>query len=868
MTTTTATATALTAGQREAGSTSGSTSVLEDEYDKQVRPWLELAEDLRTLSLDNTLQVPQICVMGDQSSGKSSVLEALSGVPFPRGSGLVTRCPCRMVMRRSSPGAGWSATAGTTSGNQSIAADSPEQLTNIIARLMDSLTRSSGGFATEAIVVRLSSPDAPDLTVVDLPGIVRTATAGQSQAVVEEVNSLIEEYLGQERTIILAVIPANQDVATVDILERARRVDPLGERTLGVLTKPDLIGPGNEEEVVAVLTNVRKPLKLGYVMVKNRSQAQIKQKTSGESAKADETRFFSTHPVFSRLDKRLFGIKNLTTSLTKLLVARIQDELAPMKRHVEVLLSKVRADVRAVDSRGSAETPNERQKLLVTITQEIIRHLNDCVRGEYRDRLIVCHPNLRLYTRALVIFQELQRRVSEGAPEFRGKEFVASLATQLDGLRGRELPGFMSAQSFYMFIQEYVDAWLAPARMAAAQTRALAGEVVAELVENIAVSYPVLRDALQDLTASILEQTEDKAVKLLEGLVQREKDPFTVNEFLQAHINKLRYDRFAAAVEKSFVSVDKSQGGNYFQQNSSNSAAAKGARGNTTSNNGTSSGAARDSPPGGGSSSSPKRGGGGGFGSSSSVSGSSWQASKEHVASSLRHWYRDAHGVSSAANAEDMAAILEAYWTLASKRFVDNACMCLDDTILSTICPKLQEKCYTLVHDDGRLESYFAEDPNIVKKRKELSQTLDRLAKANAAMASIQATRTSSSSYSGLRKGGVVGESGGPRDSPAAPGAAGRPANLSVVVRLTMHVGDQGLGLQLADEDGAVVVRGFRPGSHGQRAGVCLGDVLLEINGNTPGSFMATIQKLKALDHGPVALTLERGPRSVAPAPS
>jgi len=754
---------------------------MEIEYEKNVRPWLELAEDLRTLSLDSQLAVPQICVMGDQSSGKSSVLEALSGVPFPRGSGLVTRCPCRMVMRRAPPEAGWSAVASTTSsGGQSVTAESPEQLTSIIARLTESLTRNSHGFSTEAIVVRLTSPESPDLTVVDLPGIVRTATAGQNAAVIDDVNALIDAYLAEERTIILAVIPANQDIATVDILERAQRVDPEGERTLGVLTKPDLVGPGNEEEVVAVLTNVRKPLKLGYVMVKNRSQAQVKQNTTRESARAEEARFFEGHAVFSRLDKRLLGVSNLTTSLTKLLVRRIQEELAPMKRQVEILLSKVRAEVRSLSSYGTASTPSERQKLLVTLTQEFVRHLNDCVRGEYRDRLIVCNPNLRLYTRALIIFQELQSRIVATAPNFRAPNFIGDLATQMEALRGRELPGFMSAQSFYMFVQEYIDAWLPPARMAAAQMRSLASEVVKELFENIAVSYPVMREAFQTITASILETTEDESVHLLEGLITREKDPFTINEFLQAHINKLRYDRFEAAVESSFAVVASGSG---------------------------------------------------------SGGGSSWQATKEHVASSLRTWYRDAHGVSSSANAEDMSAILEAYWTLASKRFVDNACMCLDDRILGTLCAKLQEKCYHFVHDDERLETFFTEDANIVARRRDLELTRDRLVKANAAMANIQAAR-----------------------KPRATNAAKQPdANdRTALVQLSLLIGPQGLGLQLADERSEVVVRGFRPGSTAQQAGVRLGDVLLEINGQTSASFAEAIQRLKALGQGPVHLKLDR----------
>ncbi|KAJ8614481.1 hypothetical protein CTAYLR_000866 [Chrysophaeum taylorii] len=761
-----------------------SESSLDKSYTKNVRPWLELAEDLRALSLDHTLAVPQICVMGDQSSGKSSVLEALSGVPFPRGSGLVTRCPCRMVMRRAAPDAPWAAVASTTtSGSSSITAESPEELTSIISRLTESLTRNTHGFSTESIIVRLTSPLSPDLTVVDLPGIVRTATVGQNVAVIEEVNSLIDDYLKQERTIILAVIPANQDIATVDILERAQHVDPDGERTLGVLTKPDLIGPGNEEEVVAVLSNVRKPLKLGYVMVKNRSQAQIKQGTSHEAARAEELRFFDSHPVFSRLDKRLLGISNLTTSLTKLLVRRIQEELAPMKRQVEMLLSKVRTDVRAVSSYGTASTPSERQKLLVTLTQEFVRHLNDCVRGEYRDRLIVCNPNLRLYTRAIVVFQELQSRIIASAPNFRAPNFIDDLARQMEALRGRELPGFMSAQSFYMFVQEYIDAWLPPARMAAAQMRSLASEVVKELFENIAVSYPSLREAFQIVTATILETTEDESIQLLEGLISREKDPFTINEFLQAHINKLRYDRFEAAVESAFNVVATNGTG-------------------TASNN------------------------------------SSWSAAKEHVASSLRTWYRDAHGVSSSANAEDMSAILEAYWTLASKRFVDNACMCLDDRILGTLCSKLQEKCYQFVHDDDRLENFFTEDATIVARRHELEQTRDRLVKANAAMANIQASRKPKTTLL--------------KQSAVAPAAAPH------VIRVSIQVGPQGLGLQLADEHNVVVTRGFRPGSVAQQSGVQLGDVLLEINGERPSSFQDTIARLKAVGHGVVVLTLER----------
>ena len=244
--------------------------------------------------------------MGDQSSGKSSVLEALSGIPFPRGSGLVTRCPIRMVMKRAVGKEVWSAKVSTSVDSRQRVVQDIAELSSTMDRLMNELCTGSNSFSTDSVIIELISPDAFDLTVVDLPGIIRTVTAGQNTSVIEQVNRLIKSFLTDKRTIILAVVPANQacfstrgnlysysfhtqDIATVDILERAQSVDPRGERTIGVLTKTDLIGPGNEEEVLSVVNNVRKPLALGYVMVRNRSQKEILENVTTAKARYSPT---------------------------------------------------------------------------------------------------------------------------------------------------------------------------------------------------------------------------------------------------------------------------------------------------------------------------------------------------------------------------------------------------------------------------------------------------------------------------------------------------------------------------------------------------------------------------------------------------
>lgn len=251
---------------------------LNEALSSSVRPLMDLVDDLRKIGVQKDVPIPQIAVMGDQSSGKSSVLEALSGIPFPRGTGLVTRCATQLSMSR---GQEWSATIEASDNTDSRAVftvHSKAGIADRIKELTDTLCGGGGGGEDSKgichdryIQVKVEAPDMPDLTIIDLPGIVRTATQGQSKTVIQDVDALLSRYLKQDRTVVLAVIPVNVDIATVDILERAAKVDPDGARTMGVLTKPDLVDKGGESGVLGILANRVKPLKHGYVMLRNRS---------------------------------------------------------------------------------------------------------------------------------------------------------------------------------------------------------------------------------------------------------------------------------------------------------------------------------------------------------------------------------------------------------------------------------------------------------------------------------------------------------------------------------------------------------------------------------------------------------------------
>lgn len=155
-------------------------------------------------------------------------------------------------------------------------------------------------------------------------------------------------------------------------MERAQGVDPTGARTIGVLTKTDLVGPGNEDEVLAVVNNIRKPLHLGYIMVKNRSQKEIMESISTSKARENEVAFFANHPVFRKCNPQLYGVGQLSKKLTQLLVERIKMEMGPMKLTIEKMLTDIRSQLRQLPSNLKAvRTTAERQKLLVSVTQEV-----------------------------------------------------------------------------------------------------------------------------------------------------------------------------------------------------------------------------------------------------------------------------------------------------------------------------------------------------------------------------------------------------------------------------------------------------------------------------------------------------------------
>ena len=277
-------------------------------------------------SLWNVL--PSIVVIGGQSSGKSSVLEAVVGKDFlPRGSGIVTRRPLVLQLVQSKQGS-------KEYGQFLHKMNDKFYSFDVIREEIEAEThRSLGGgkaVSPEPIHLTIYSPDVPNLTLVDMPGLTKIAIEGQPKSIVRDIEDMARAYIKGENAIILAVSPANADIATSDGIRLAREVDPAGERTIGVLTKLDIMDRGTNARDVLEGRSVQ--LKHGWIAVVNRAQADINSKMTMDECRKKEMQFFETSPHYKGL--RNVGMGSLTHKLCRKLEEAIVRQIPKIQQTI------------------------------------------------------------------------------------------------------------------------------------------------------------------------------------------------------------------------------------------------------------------------------------------------------------------------------------------------------------------------------------------------------------------------------------------------------------------------------------------------------------------------------------------------------
>uniref|UniRef100_A0A673FU52 Interferon-induced GTP-binding protein Mx3-like n=1 Tax=Sinocyclocheilus rhinocerous TaxID=307959 RepID=A0A673FU52_9TELE len=328
--------------------------------EESIRPYIDLIDTLRSVGIHKDLALPTIVVIGDQSSGKSSVLEALSGVALPRGNGIVTRCPLELRLKKV-PGVNWKAVL-----TYDKKADESVNSSNFAAQ--NELAGKGVGIRDELITLEVMSPDVCDLTLIDLPGIARVPVEGQPEDIGKQIKRLIMKYIKKHETINLVVVPCNTDIATTEALKMAQEVDPEGIRTVAILTKPDLIDKGTEKTVLAIVHNKVIPLRKGYIMVKCRGQQQINDDIPLEEAAQMERDFFQNHDYFRCLLKEDNAtIKSLAVKLTQDLVDHIEKSLPQLQEQIKKQLWSVKKALKDCEDGPPEDLEGAKEFLIKTL---------------------------------------------------------------------------------------------------------------------------------------------------------------------------------------------------------------------------------------------------------------------------------------------------------------------------------------------------------------------------------------------------------------------------------------------------------------------------------------------------------------------
>nr|XP_021331660.1 dynamin 1a isoform X4 [Danio rerio] len=307
------------------------------------------------------LDLPQIAVVGGQSAGKSSVLENFVGKDFlPRGSGIVTRRP--LVLQLINCPTEY-AEFLHCKGKKFTDFDEVRQE---IEAETDRVTGQNKGISPVPINLRVYSPNVLNLTLVDLPGMTKVPVGDQPADIEHQIKDMLMQFVTKENCLLLAVSPANSDLANSDALKIAKEVDPQGLRTIGVITKLDLMDEGTDAR--DILENKLLPLRRGYIGVVNRSQKDIDGKKDINAAMAAERKFFLSHPSYRHLADRM-GTPYLQKTLNQQLTNHIRDTLPGLRAKLQSQLLSIEKEVEEYKN-FRPDDPSRKTKALLQMVQQ------------------------------------------------------------------------------------------------------------------------------------------------------------------------------------------------------------------------------------------------------------------------------------------------------------------------------------------------------------------------------------------------------------------------------------------------------------------------------------------------------------------
>ncbi|KXJ89924.1 P-loop containing nucleoside triphosphate hydrolase protein [Microdochium bolleyi] len=545
---------------------------------------MDAIDSLRSEGIDHLISLPQIIVVGDQSSGKSSVLEAISGVPFPAQSNLCTRFPTELVLRRTSQVSTRVSIVPHTSRTDSEKAalsSFNEQLQDFddLSRLLGEAKSAMGistlgsSFARDLLRVEISGPDRPHLTIVDLPGLIHSETKFQSASDIKLIQDTVESYMAEPRSIILAVVSAKNDFSNQVVLNLARATDPDGKRTLGVITKPDTLHPGSQSEALyaSLAQNRQFEFHLGWHVLKN-LDSETQQTTSFHRRNTLEEIFFA-QGIWTTLPGNILGVSHLRTRLSRVLLTHIASELPGLITDIE---TRRRSCQSGIEKLGCSRTTHEEHQLyLIAIAEAFQRLIRSAADGNCTDGFFKSAESASGYQSRLRAFiqnhnNDFAKTIGEEGhschitdPGSNGNQseadgsarstsrdqFIRKIMIKMSHARGRELPGSFDPMIVAELFREQAVPWKRLAHAHIKRSWEACKLFLKQVVEHVAdlntsatIYQNIVKSAMDEILVDLTHLTNE-VLKQHQVL-----HPITYNPDFADALQKLRKDSRRAGI--------------------------------------------------------------------------------------------------------------------------------------------------------------------------------------------------------------------------------------------------------------------------------------------------------------------------------
>ncbi|XP_075987394.1 dynamin-1 shibire isoform X13 [Anticarsia gemmatalis] len=463
---------------------------------EQLIPIVNKLQDAFTqLGVHMQLDLPQIAVVGGQSAGKSSVLENFVGRDFlPRGSGIVTRRP--LILQLINANAEY-AEFLHCKGKKFV--DFNEVRAEIEGET-DRITGSNKGISPVPINLRVYSPNVLNLTLIDLPGLTKVPIGDQPVDIEQQIKGMIFQFIRRESCLILAVTPANTDLANSDALKLAKEVDPQGLRTIGVITKLDLMDEGTDAR--DVLENKLLPLRRGYIGVVNRSQKDIDGRKDIAAALAAERKFFLSHPSYRHMADRL-GTPYLQRVLNQQLTNHIRDTLPGLRDKLQKQLLALEKDVDQY-KHFRPDDPSIKTKAMLQMIQTLQTDFERTIEGS---------GSAQINTNELSGGAKINRLFHERFPfeivkmEFDEKELRREIAFAIRNIHGIRVGLFTPDMAFEAIVKKQIARLKEPSLKCVDLVVSELSNVVRICTERMS-RYPRLREETERIIMSHVRSRE------------------------------------------------------------------------------------------------------------------------------------------------------------------------------------------------------------------------------------------------------------------------------------------------------------------------------------------------------------------------